>query len=81
MASLLQGIAKELSVGYYALNWVKDKILDAGKWGVDKVRNSEKIIEKKSIYNFKNPAYSPNIKSKSGEKEVDYKTRILKDRL
>lgn len=61
---LIQGAEKILDAGYDALGWVKDKILDTGKWVVGKGREYEKMAEEKC-----NTASSSDVELKSNEQD------------
>ncbi|GFY79808.1 hypothetical protein TNIN_54601 [Trichonephila inaurata madagascariensis] len=55
--------------GYDALGWVKDKILDTGKWVVGKGREYEKMAEEKC-----NTASSSDVELKSNEQDKKQET-------
>ncbi|NSX83773.1 hypothetical protein GOM44_06055 [Wolbachia endosymbiont of Atemnus politus] len=69
---LIQGVEKALDAGYDTLIWAKDKVVDAGKWALDKMKGSEKGVEKegKPIHSFENPDYFPEAELKDDGKEV-----------
>ncbi|MEY2393449.1 hypothetical protein [Wolbachia endosymbiont of Tettigetta isshikii] len=75
---LIQGAEKALDVGYDVLSAAGKGILDAERQAVDKMKGSEKEVEKegKPIHSFNNLAYFPEV---NDGKEVDSAEQPAKD--